>query len=221
MNACREIILKNGDGGTGFIFNYKNKNFLVTAAHVVVGNRRLKKKQISISMKDDEYLYFEADLYYHHDKNIDICVIPLKSNQYIDSTLSYHDEPVEVGAAYYIFGYPSTIENTYVESNNTHQIPIPVIRKGIASHIGTSNDIHYTWLDMIAIEGFSGSPVVAFHETNKPYVLGVLTNGNQNANPVVDEDGKELEYYSLSPTGFARAVHIIYVIDIIEQNGLV
>ena len=49
----------------------------------------------------------------------------------------------------------------------------------------------------------------------------MLTNGNQNAKPILDHEGKELEYYSLSPTGFARAVHIIYVIDIIEQNGLV
>lgn len=221
MNACRDILLKDGSGGTGFIFEYKGKNFLITAKHVIVESRRVKKKQISISIEDDQPLFFEAFIYYHFDKDIDLCVIPLPDNHQVISTLTYRYQPVLVGGDYFMFGYPGVIENTFKETSDKQKLPIPVIRSGIASHIGVSEGIHYMWLDMISVEGFSGGPVVAFDKSNNSHVIGVATDGNIFARPIVNKKGEEQDYYSYNSTGFTKAIHILYVIDIIEQNNLV
>ena len=48
-----------------------------------------------------------------------------------------------------------------------------------------------------------------------------MTNGNVDLSEIYDKDGNELDIYTVHQTGFRKAIHILYVIDIIEQNNLI
>lgn len=219
MKACREIVSKE-TSGTGFIFEYKAKNYLVTAAHVIINKNRLKNKRISISTHGGDTFTFDAQIYYHYNKELDLCVIKLPDDYVSESSITYRYGAVEVGEEHLFFGYPGTIDTTY-GFDLKHGTPIPVIRRGIISHFGEQDDISYMWVDTIAVGGFSGSPLVSFDKQLKSSVIGVITNGNLDYAEVYDKEGNELDLYTVQQTGFTKAIHILYVIDIIEYNDLV
>lgn len=219
MKACREIILKDATG-SGFIFEYKNKILLITAAHVVIHKNRVKKKRISISTHGGETYTFMGQIFYHQNIELDLCVIKLPDDYMSETALSYRYGSVEVGEEHLFFGYPGTINSTY-GFDLKHGTPIPVIRRGIISHFGEQDDISYMWIDTLAVGGFSGSPLISFDKQLRGSVIGVITNGNLDFAEVYDKDGNELDLYTVQQTGFTKAIHILYVIDIIETNHLV
>jgi len=219
MHACREIVSKDSFG-SGFIFTYQDKSFLVTAAHVVINKNRIHRKVLSITTHNGETYTFQAELYYHFNKSLDLCVIKLPDDYVSDASLTYQYGPVEVGEEHFFFGYPGTIDSTF-GFDLKHGTPLPVIRRGIISHFGVLDDINFMWIDTIAVGGFSGSPLVKFDKQQKGSVIGIITNGNVDLSEIYDKEGNELDMYSVHQTGFTKAIHILYVIDIIEQNNLI
>lgn len=219
MQACREIRLKKSSG-SGFIFEYKDKMFLVTAAHVVINKHRVSKKRLSISTHDGKTYTFDAEIYYHYNKSLDLCVIKLPADYISQTALTYQYGAVEVGEEHLVFGYPGTIDTTY-GFDMKQGTPIPVIRRGIISHFGEEDDISYMWLDTLSVGGFSGSPVIRFDKQLKGSVIGVITNTNIDLTEIYDKEGNELDIYAVQQTGFTKAVHVLYIIDIIEYHQLI
>lgn len=220
MNACREIRVSSG-AGSGFIFKYKNKNFLVTAAHVVKDKRRVSKRKVSLTQFDGTLYTFNGEIFYHENKECDVCVIKLPDDYIAISVLEYQYQQIVVGEEYFYFGYPGSVDTslaiTPIKGSGT---PISVIRRGIISTFNEQDDIHYMLVDSLATAGFSGSPLVGFDKKGNSFVIGVINSSNMEAENIVDQHENEQELWSVAHTGLTEATHILYVIDIIENHEL-
>jgi len=163
----------NGSTGTCFTIECDQRQYIVTAAHVVKG----------ISPKDTIALYHENDW-----KSLDITVVGIASppadtailaaDLQLSPTYSLGTDTANMilGQDVYFLGFPYGLKIN-IEAHMNRGFPLPLVKKGIVSSMefwpGT---LEYLLLDGHNNPGFSGGPVFYTPPHTQNYkVAGVIS----------------------------------------------
>ena len=211
----RTFQLSFGKGqGTCFTIDYDNRQYIVTARHIVESIT----DSATIHIKHEKvWKDCPVNLVGHGEGEVDISVLAAP----IQISPTYLLPPTTDGLAYgqdvYFLGFPYGWSSEVGELNEN--FPFPLIKKAIIS--GADPKASYFLLDGHNNRGFSGGPVV-FSEAGKPgaqlSVAAVISGYLPGQEPVKLENdiSFELKYNS----GVIVAYGIKHAIDLISQNPI-
>lgn len=212
----RTFHIKYGQAiGTCFTIDVDNKQYLVTARHVVDGVSNSDTIDI---FNDDKWHSLNCSLVGNAKADADISVLAL------DIQLSpTHPLPV-TGHFYlsqdaYFIGYPYGMFGNVGKTNS--DFPVPFVKKGIISSFGDDPDgIYIIYLDGHNNPGFSGGPVVCqILGTQDCMVIGVISGFRFEEEPIFIGDNQTNLAYKYN-TGIIVSVHIKHALEIIETNPI-
>ena len=222
----RTFPLRFGEGeATCFIADVDDREYLVTAKHVVEGIRSTGNVQLfhEGSWKELDVLVVGLG-----DREIDVAVLAPSHSLSPRSQLWLSMEGIAVGQDVYFLGFPYGFKSRFEDINRG--FPVPFIKKGILSALG--NDMNGRgdfYLDGHNNPGFSGGPVVyercggippnrAGKKVIREYrVAGVVSGYYSNAEPIYDGDDETFLRYREN-TGIVTCFSAAKALEIIEGN---
>ncbi|WP_320007628.1 serine protease [Maridesulfovibrio sp.] len=218
-NAIQRVfqIQVNNSTGTCFTVEHKNKQYIVTAKHIVA---EIEEKTTIEIFHNKQWKTIEVQLVGFADNPIDIAVLTTD----IQISPLYPLPATAKGSVYgqdvYFLGFPYGLYEHVGEMNNN--FPLPFVKKATLSSMSLTDEIQIYYLDGHNNPGFSGGPVV-FKEpypTEKDFkILGVISGYRFESKPIHDED-KTLPYYVKENSGIIISYGIKHATDIIEQNPI-
>lgn len=211
----RVFHIKYGQGtGTCFTIDYENKQYIITAKHVVLG---LKNDDIVELYFNGNWTKITVKMIGHH-PTADVSVFA------IDTLLNAHKmEPTSNGITYgqdtFFLGFPYQLQDE-MNGQINRNFPIPLVKKATLSCITKDDTGPYFLLDGINNPGFSGGPVV-FTEPNKYdfKVAAIISGYKFNEEPTYHQN-QETEISVRSNTGIIIAYNIVNAIELIDLNPI-
>ena len=210
--------------GTAFAIDHHNRQYLITARHVVEGIANTDKIEI---YHEQQWKYINVSLVGSGADSIDVTVLSCSVGLAPPLTLVASANGIAHGQPLYFLGFPFGWRwETKVIID--HKFPTPFVKAGILS--GASDDFSLFVIDGHGNRGFSGGPVVFQpdgHLSNELRVAGVVSSRPTRLNPVVskegciisNEDNSPLGYVHENP-GFVVAVTINHAIELIDANPI-
>lgn len=209
------------NSGTGFVIHIDGREYLVTAAHVVVG----LKDRLEILWKRN-WLGIGARVVGSAAPQADIAVLALERS-------IAKPAPFDLSAAtslseqLFIVGFPYSF-GTNLPRNVNAGYPVPFLKSGVLSGYLTdaSDKTIGMYLDAINNPGFSGGPVVAAGWPTR--IVGVVSGYEAAATQVMgpnnsvlkDPTGTPLGLHVNENTGLTSAYSIRFAIDLIHANSI-
>lgn len=212
----RTFHIRVGDSfGTCFTIDVDNKQYLVTAKHLV---HNLTETSVIEIFHERQWKTIGVTLVGHCDGEIDISV--LKLNLQISPTHSL--EPTPAGLVYgqdvYFLGFPYGIAGKPGSVNR--DFPIPFVKKAIVSCVYVENEIRIDFLDGHNNPGFSGGPVIfKKHNSNNYKVCSVISGYKFDEEPVY-QNGNPVPLEVRVNTGIVKAYGIKHAVDLIQANPI-
>lgn len=212
------------DTGTGFTIDHEQRQYLLTARHVVEG---IESGNSVLIFHDNQWKSLPITVVGIGEGDIDItvlaCSIPLSPSYPLHATtysLAYGQEVS-------ILGYPFGIHFGGEEINRG--IPLPIVKAGIVSAI-EHGDVNRVILDVHGNEGFSGGPLLfvpADNRNEELHVAGIVSSYLSRRRPIVDSERNALKNHKGEPIayveenlGFSVAIGIRHALDLIEANPI-
>ncbi len=198
--------------GTCFSIDIDNKQYFVTAKHVI---ENLKDgDSISISRDDNEWENFNVKLI-GHSKYADVSVfaLPILLNGF---ALPASSDGLIYGQDMYFLGFPFGLKANIGALNRG--FPLPLVKKAILSSIFHVDNITFLLLDGFNNPGFSGGPVVFKKPNTKDFIVcGVVSSYRYELVETL-QDGKPTNIKAISNTGIIIAHSIESALEIIKDN---
>lgn len=218
----RAFQIHYGNGlGTCFAIDVDNKQYLVTAKHVVPNISKTDQIHLLI---DEKLSPYESQLVGVTNGDVDIAVLAI-SNVITPPNLptSANADGIIFGQDIYILGYPYGWHSDIVLATGSS---LPIVRKGCLSgalKLGNQKlPIPAFLLDAHVNSGFSGGPLL-FHPGGNvaaPLVIaGVIAAYRIWEEPTFVQ-GQEVDTIYKANTGLAVAYNIQYAVDIIRSNPI-
>ena len=215
----RTFFIKIEQYGTGTVVDYQDRQYLVTARHLMGNLQDVKIIKIffagnwyKMEVETVGVARGEADLVVFAAKNLQLC------NPELTFTLGTNG--IAIGQDIFIAGYPYLMHTNAGAGFNGR--PCPFVKKGILSSAfddGTGTSKLY--LDILNNEGFSGGPVVFRNmNTNRMQLAGIVSKIKVERESVVCERGEDTEWTVAYNTGIAIAYPIEEAIRLIEANPI-
>lgn len=206
-------ISNNGYTGTCFTIEINNKQYIVTAKHIVqdIFHDTTLKIFHENSWKD-----IQIKLVGHAEGDIDISVFT--TNFQISPTFKCipSTKDISLGQDTFFLGFPYQMGGMEELNDN---FPIPFIKKAILSSVNITSGLMY--LDGINNPGFSGGPVI-FQKKDDPNfrIASVISGFRFNKEPLYSNDNLELNSFYEYNTGIIISYDIRYAIKLIENNPI-
>lgn len=212
----RTFHIRVGDStGTCFTIDVDDKQYLVTAKHVVpdlVGTSNIE------IFHEQQWKNIEVTVVGHCDGEIDISV--LTTNLQISPT--HPLEPTSAGMAYgqdvYFLGFPYGMAGEIGPMNR--DFPFPFVKKAIVSCMYINNDIQINFLDGHNNPGFSGGPVIFKEHNSRDYNVCSVVSGYRYAEEPVYQNGNPVPLELRANTGIVITYGIKHAVDLIEANPI-
>jgi hypothetical protein len=203
----------NNGTGTCFAIDFDNKQYMVTAKHVIRG---LKTNDTVEIYNENAWITVPVKLT-GHSAVVDISVFT------IDGVIGIHPlPPTKEGLVYgqdvYFLGFPYM---TNIENGMNRNFPMPLVKKGIISIWYTENEQKILLVDGNNNHGFSGGPLVFTPPTGSKtdfQIAGVISGYKQARDQVFDKNGNKIEAYFNYNTGIVLCYDIQHAIDLIKAN---
>ena len=203
--------------GSAFTLDREEKQYLVTARHVVEGIA--SGESIFIGLKK-RWEPIEINVVGVGEDEVDVAV--LACQQQLSPTLQL--EPSNMfayGQEAYFLGFPFGWDSGGERINNGR--PLPFAKAGIISAFLSEDApaVQKIYLDAHANKGFSGGPVVfSLLENQKELcVAGVVVGYPKRFQPVVDDNGNTVAHAQENP-GLVLAISISHVVALIDANPI-
>ena len=217
----RTFKIKSTQVGTCFTIDVDNRQYIVTAQHIVEG---LVGQSIVNIRHEEEWKELQVTLVGHGKGEVDISVLAAehwKGGTAPLPLISAESEMI-LGQDVYFLGFPYELEGNVGTLNSN--FPLPLVKKGIVSMF--EFDAGYMLLDGHNNPGFSGAPVV-FRPNNRGNdfcVAGVVAGYRSVYEPVYKDPVKKpkqdpLGYYR-SNTGIILAYNISHALVLIRQTPI-
>ena len=215
----RTFKIKSTDEGTCFTIDVDNRQYIVTARHIVEGIFGQSTVKI---MQDKKWKNLQVTLVGHSKGTVDISVLAAEVQISPTHPLSTTTTGIYLGQDVYFLGFPYELTNEAGKKNMN--FPLPLVKKGIVSMFEFNENI--ILLDGHNNPGFSGGPVV-FHPKSHSYdlsVAGVVAGYRFDREPVYknqeqEQKGKPLGYYKAN-TGIIVTYEIKHALKLIRQNPI-
>jgi S1-C subfamily serine protease len=216
MNVIERIIFikYNDHYGTGFTVEVNDKQYIITAKHVVEG---IKQNDSIFFFQDNQWKKIEVKNIKFKNPKIDaIALVP--SIQLTPVTnVEFTSMDIVFGQEVYFLGFPFGFITEVGNLNNN--FPMPFVKKGICSNIDNkSTEVNIIWIDGYCNPGFSGGPIVfrdIFTENIK--IAGVLVGYLPEHINVIDEKEKTELYVKIN-SGLIYSIGVDSIIKLIKEN---
>lgn len=210
----RVFFIRADQYGTAFVIDHEEKQYLVTAKHLLADDRRsihffLDRKWVELPVALIGLSVGEIDIAVFR------CEALLCPNGF---PLVPTSKDIVIGQDVYFVGYPYKMWTDAGEAMAGR--PCPFVKKGTLSSAFTSHDgVARIYIDAINNEGFSGGPIV-FQPPgrNEFQVAGVVSKFKIAFEKVIDPEGDHTEMTVAYNTGFLVGFDISNAIKIIELN---
>ena len=170
--SCVYLIIYHENFGTSFTLDYKGRQYLITARHVVDGIKEFDSIQVFLR---GELKTYSVNSIVCSDPSIDITILAL--NQLLVSYpgvngLHVTDGHFSLIQDVYYMGFPYGMHGM---TNAKLDMYFPIIKRGLLSSIGglTPSDKIYV-IDGFNNEGFSGGPILLYNSEVKEYQVGAV-----------------------------------------------
>jgi len=216
MNVIERIIFikYNDNCGTGFTVEVNNKQYIITAKHVVKG---IKQNDSIFLFHDNQWKKVEVKNIQFKDPKIDAIVLVPPIQLTPKTNIEFSMDKMVLGQDVYFLGFPFGLKTDVGALNN--DFPIPFVKKGICSSIDTTNpEKKIIWIDGYSNPGFSGGPIV-FRDiyTEKLKIAGVVRGHLTEHTNVMDGEGNT-ELYVENNSGLVYGIGINSIIKLIQEN---
>jgi len=217
------LISVNDDTGSCFSFEHQDKQYLVTAKHVLDSIDFVCGDRIQIKIFHDEHWkLLNCLIYIHKESEIDIAVLKTET-KFSALPVSAGIDNIIFGGDVYFLGFPYGMFTSFSEGELNQKFPVPFVKKGILSAIISKYDITSLYIDAHNNKGFSGGPVITTNNKGEIKIIGVNVSYLKHENTIdveeQDDDGylfkKQFEYFENS--GIMEVQSINHVKQIIES----
>jgi hypothetical protein len=210
------LIKFKGDYGTAFTIEVNNRQYLITAKHVVEGIG--KKGNIHI-FHDSQWKPLEVRVVYCDETDIDIVVLILPFQLSPSSNIKTTEDGISLGQDIYFLGFPYEMYSL-ADTNINGKFPFPFVKKGVISAIKYPPAVWY--VDGNSNRGFSGGPVVFFdvRDNSSPAIptIGAVASEYFSEQAVV-KDVKQNKIVRINVgSGILKAYGIHYALDAIAKK---
>lgn len=216
MNVFKRIIfIKYNDYyGTSFTVEVNDKQYIITAKHIVEG---IKQNDSIFFFQDNQWKKIEVKNIQFKNPKVDAIVLVPSIQLTPITNVEFTSMDIEFGQDVYFLGFPFGFKTDIGSLNNN--FPIAFIKKGICSSIdNTSPEIVVIWIDGYCNPGFSGGPIVfkdSFTENYK--IAGVLIGYYNERIDVMDKKDKTGLYVEIN-SGLIYSIDIDSIIKLIKEN---
>lgn len=205
-----------GATGTAFFIDVDNREYLVTAKHVVPEFKTGDTVGIG---RAEGWAYVQPRLVGHAPGEIDISVLAL--DQRIVSR-EYRVEPtvngIYISQDVYFLGFPYGSDGGYGGINHGYKPPFVKLSILSASQQGDGT-LQALYLDGINNPGFSGGPAVFFDTTANHYKVAGVISGYRVDEQRVHHGQEEYEHYIRANSGIIIAYGIEYAVRLARADG--
>ena len=215
----RTFRIKSTDPGTCFTIDVDNRQYIITARHVVKG--LVGQSTVKI-MQEGKWKNLQVKLVGHSKGEVDISVLAAEFQISPTHPLNPTAAGMILGQDIYFLGFPYGLMSDVGVLNRN--FPLPLVKKGIVSMVEFSEG--FILLDGHNNPGFSGGPVV-FRRDNRGNdfsIAGVVSGYRYAREPVYENEEQEQKEspigYHKSNTGIIVASSIKYALDLISQNPI-
>lgn len=212
------IRYKNGTG-TAFTIDRDERQYLITARHVVPG---IEDGDVIQIYRDDKWMHLPIYVIGIGEGDIDITVLssPLQISPITPLVAS--KDGMGLAQTVYILGYPFGLNAGKSDANL--DLPLPFVKSGIISAMTGSNP-RIIYIDGHGNPGFSGGPVVFRPLDSKDLevelrVAGIVSHFPEcSTQRVYDGSGKWVGSLLENP-GIICAIDIDHAIEMIDANPI-
>ncbi len=208
----RVFFVRGADYGTAFTIDVENRQYLVSARHVVDGEADLSL------FHDHTWKRCPFDVVGIGSGEIDVSVVAPRSRLSPALPLEPAIGDFILGQDVYFVGYPYKLWSEGGEV--AYGRPLPFIKKGVLSAGPNPTDaVKMLYVDAINNPGFSGGPLLAARPHQLDYrVIGVVAKFKTETEPVLDSQGEPTDLDVSYNTGFLVAYGMKHVLDLIAAN---
>lgn len=222
----RTFQIRNKDAtGTAFAIDWENRQYLITARHVVKGFK--SSSHIGI-FHEKQWKNVPTDVVGIGADEIDVAVLACAVRLAPPHSLPATNEGLTYGQTVHFLGFPFGMDSG-MESLN-RDFPVPFVKAGVVSAM-ISGDASRIYIDAHGNKGFSGGPVVfapSSQPANELRVAGVVANSprrwlapvvGRSGRPLVGDDGKPIAYFRENQ-GLVVAFDIRHATELIDANPI-
>lgn len=201
----RVVYLKNGTlTGTGFLIDYKGKEYLVTARHVVEGLSAHNPKLQFYRSADWHDL--ASDIVLPKNEKVDIAVLDIHSKPSLplDLKVELTGESPTLGGQVYFLGYPFGLHS--LQNSGEY---LPLVKAGVFSGLDNSDSTELLYyIDGFNNPGFSGGPCVYIDNSTHVWRIFGVIQGYKPDSIKTKIRGKDVDTGLLSNSGILLAYPI-------------
>jgi hypothetical protein len=209
----RTFRIKCGNSvGTGFTIDVDNKQYLVTAKHVVKGFGSAVGLEV---FGNEIWSPVPATLVAHYSGDVDISVLaPVKPLSPPDLPITASSDGMMYGQDVYFLGFPYGVLSQVIFGDDGN--PLPLVKKAVFSSFAGNAYL----LDGHNNPGFSGAPVIFSRNEGPPTCVGAVISGYRfSPEPVFfDEAATTITYRE--NTGIIISYKIELALDLIRGNPI-
>ncbi len=210
----RTFRIRSTQEGTCFTIDVDNRQYIVTARHLV--EKVVDQSSVKI-MQEKKWKDLQVKLVGHCKGKVDISVLASDLQISPAFPLSPTMDGMMLGQDVYFLGFPFGLTSDVGPLNRN--FPFPLVKKGIVSLVAERGQ--YILLDGHNNPGFSGGPVVfrPNNHGNDFAVAGIVTGHHYVREPVYQDD-KQTSLSYKSNTGIILAYSIKHALDLIAQKPI-
>ena len=204
-----------GSRGTCFTIDYENRQYIVTAQHLV---KDMPDSATIRIMHQQTWKKCPVNLVGHCADEIDISVLATNIQLTPKTSLGLTRAGLIFTQDVYLLGFPLGLYSEVPQLNR--DFPLPFVKKAILSAMEVGNGLY--WLDGHVNKGFSGGPVVFLpseRATGIDSVFAVIS-GFMTEKVRVFRDETDTGSYIKANAGIVACYYIKYAIDLIRQNPI-
>jgi hypothetical protein len=214
--------------GTCFVIDVDQRQYIITARHLIPNGSTISDVKISIAGK---WFSFKAKVIYPDNFKTDIVALVTEKAIAPKMDILVGSGDIFLGQDVYFLGFPFGLHS---EAKGLFPIKVAFAKKGILSAMDTNDASgNIIYIDGHNNPGFSGGPVI-FANLNKNerlQIAGVIS-GYKNQPLQVNEveidvkdsdtanEGKKVVHYVLENTGIVVAYNIKEILEAISKNPI-
>lgn len=204
----------NNSTGTCFVIDIDNKQYFVTAKHVI---QKLNGTETIEVFYQSQWQKVDAILV-GHSLHSDISVISIPSLRNNSDNVIAESEQIFYGQDIYFLGFPYGLQSDVGALNN--HLPLPFVKKGIVSNFLFESPRKILLLDGLNNKGFSGGPVIYKNMYDNSLRIAAIISGYRYEIVSAEHQNNEIDIQVKANTGIIISYGIEAAIELIKANPI-